>query len=125
MSISFIITTFNIHNYVGTCLASVARVARGGDEVIVVDDGSDDGTVEVIRSFAERKEFPRDVQFRPVYLGTNTMGGVGIGANIGMAEATRDTVFFVDGDDWIQPEGFRRARALGDASDRHPVHELP
>lgn len=111
MSISFIITTFNIRDYVGTCLDSVARVARGGDEVIVVDDGSDDGTVEAIRSFAEQTGFPADVSFRPVYLGTNTMGGVGIGANIGMAEATRDTIFFVDGDDWIQPEGFQRARA--------------
>ena len=111
MTISFIITTFNIRDYVVTCLDSVARVARGGDEVIVVDDGSDDGTVEAIRSFAEQTGFPADVSFRPVYLGTNTMGGVGIGANIGMAEATRDTIFFVDGDDWIQPEGFQRARA--------------
>lgn len=111
MSISFIITTYNIRPYIDTCLASVAEVALGGDEVIVVDDGSDDGTVEAIRLFAQHSGFGTDVVFKPVYLGANTMGGVGIGANIGMAEATRDTIFFVDGDDWIEAAGFRRARA--------------
>lgn len=111
MSISFIITTYNIRPYIETCLASVAKVAQSGDEVIVVDDGSDDGTVEALQAFAAEIGFAAGVEFRPVYLGANTMGGVGIGANIGMSEATRGTIFFVDGDDWIEAEGFRRARA--------------
>ncbi|WP_182911492.1 glycosyltransferase family 2 protein [Paracoccus sp. JM45] len=111
MSISFIVTTYNIEPYISRCLQSVAGVAIAGDEVIVIDDGSDDGTVEAVRTFIDQAGFGADIAVRPVYLGTNTMGGVGIGANIGLAEATKDTVFFVDGDDWIEPEGFRRARA--------------
>lgn len=111
MPISFIITTYNIRPYIEACLASVAKIAQGGDEVIVVDDGSDDRTVEAVQAFSAEIGFAAGVEFRPVYLGVNTMGGVGIGANIGMSEATRGTIFFVDGDDWIEEEGFRRARA--------------
>lgn len=111
MSISFIVTTYNIRPYIERCLQSVAQVARPGDEVILIDDGSDDGTLEIVQAFAALRPFAENVAFRPIYLGTNTMGGVGIGANIGLAEATRETVFFVDGDDRIDPEGFVRARA--------------
>ena len=111
MAISFIITTYNILPYIERCLTSVAQVARPGDEVIVVDDGSDDGTVEAIEGFSTGAGFPDGVDFRPLHLGANTIGGVGIGGNIGLSEASRDTVFFVDGDDWIDQTGFTRARA--------------
>lgn len=110
MTISFVITTYNVAPYVEQCLSSVAEIAEAGDQVIIVDDGSDDGTVELIAAFADANSFAQGVEFSPIYLGSNTMGGVGIGANIGLQEATRETVFFVDGDDWIDPDGFRRAR---------------
>lgn len=110
-TISFIITTYNIAPYIERCLASVAQIARPGDEVIIVDDGSGDGTDGIVRDFAATSGFGPGVEYRPVFLGTNTFGGVGIGGNIGLSEATRDTVFFVDGDDWVDVGGFNRARA--------------
>lgn len=111
MPISFIITSYNIRAYVEDCLRSVAEVATRGDQVILVDDGSNDGTVEIIQSYVQDAGLDPEIEFRPIFLGVNTIGGVGIGANIGLKEANRDTVFFVDGDDWIEPRGFRRARA--------------
>ncbi len=111
MTISFIITTYNILPYLERCLQSVADVASIGDEVILVDDGSDDGTAARVLAFAEEGRFASGVAFRPICLGANTFGGVGIGANIGLTEARCDTVFFVDGDDWIDAVGFNRARA--------------
>lgn len=109
MPISFIVTSYNIAPYLGRCLDSLAQVALDGDQIVLVDDGSTDDSPTILRDFAASP--PRGVAVKLVLLGTNTIGGVGIGGNIGMAEATRDTVFFVDGDDWINPEGFRRARA--------------
>lgn len=111
MAISFIITTYNITPYIAQCLDSVAEVARPGDEVIVVDDGSSDGTAEVVEQFIQDCGFGDGVGCKPIYLGTNTIGGVGIGANIGLSEANCDTIFFVDGDDWLDVDGFNRARA--------------
>ena len=111
MAISFIITTYNILPYIGRCLESVVAVARQGDEVIVVDDGSSDGTAEHVQAFLAQNRFAKGVRLKPIYLGANTMGGVGIGANIGLGAASCDTIFFVDGDDWIDVRGFDKARA--------------
>ena len=111
MAISFIITTYNVLPYIQRCLESVAAVVQPGDEVILVDDGSNDGTVEQVQAFVNATPFPKEVAFHPIYLGTNTFGGVGIGANIGLTKASCDTIFFVDGDDWIDPPGFAKARA--------------
>lgn len=109
MAISFIVTTYNVAPYLPQCLNSLAEVALDGDQIILVDDGSTDDSAEILSHFAAHP--PEGVDIQRILLGTNTIGGVGIGANIGLAEATRDTVFFVDGDDWIDADGFRRARA--------------
>ena len=114
MRLSFIVTSYNILPYIDTCLDSVAAVARPGDRVIVVDDGSDDGTAERVEARLAAG-LGEGVQVQPVLLGTNTIGGVGIGGNIGLSEALADPecdgIFFVDGDDWLEPAGFAAARA--------------
>lgn len=110
MNISFIITTYNIETYIGRCLESVLEVATAGDEIIVVDDGSSDGTPQVVTDILKGKNVPDRVEVQTLFLGENTMGGVGIAGNIGIDKATKDCVFFVDGDDWLDADGFRYAR---------------
>ncbi len=110
MNISFIITTYNIEAYIGRCLESVLEVATAGDEIIVVDDGSSDSTPQIVTDVLEGENCPDRVEIQTLFLGENTMGGVGIAGNIGMDKATKDCVFFVDGDDWLDAEGFRYAR---------------
>lgn len=111
VTISFVVTSYNIQPYLSRCLRSLANVARPGDEVIIIDDGSTDGSAELISSGLEPFNFDFGVSLQLVCLGTNTIGGVGIPANIGLSLATKEIVFFVDGDDWIIPDGFNRARA--------------
>jgi len=110
MSISFIVTSYNIENYIFQCLKSVAACALAQDEIIVIDDGSSDATTDKIRAFIDGENLPSGVEIHPIYLGINTPGGVGIAANIGLDMAHRDTVFFVDGDDWLNPETFNHCR---------------
>lgn len=110
MNISFIITTFNIKPYILECLQSLRPCLRSGDQVILVDDGSTDGTDEVVRDFVRDEGLGAGIRWTPIWLGTNTIGGVGIPANIGLDHVERDTVFFVDGDDYMIPEAFLTAR---------------
>ncbi len=115
MKISFIITSYNVAPYIGQCLDSLMGCLRPGDEVILVDDGSTDRSDDLAeKRFA--KGFGPDVGTRLILLGTNTIGGVGIPANIGLSHATGDAVFFVDGDDWMEPAGFKAARVVFDAT---------
>ncbi|MFT3691455.1 glycosyltransferase family 2 protein [Paenirhodobacter sp.] len=110
MGISFIVTTFNIAPYIAQCLESLASCTRPGDQVIIVDDGSTDETEEIVRQFLDGAGFGPGVRVTPVWLGTNTFGGVGIPGNIGLDMVECDSVFFVDGDDYLIPEAFRAAR---------------
>jgi len=115
VTISFIITSYNIEPYIRQCLDSLRPCLSEGDQVILVDDGSTDGTERVVRDFIDEIGFGNKVRWTPVWLGSNTVGGVGIGGNIGMDHAECDTLFFVDGDDYMIPEGFREARRAYEA----------
>ncbi len=110
MNVSFIITSYNIAPYIETCLNSLIPCLRAGDEVIVVDDGSKDDTPDLVQAFFETAELPDGVAVVPVFLGANTFGGVGIAANVGLDHASREAVFFVDGDDWLNGAVFNRCR---------------
>ncbi|WP_417809369.1 glycosyltransferase family 2 protein [Thioclava sp.] len=109
--ISFIVTTYNIESYIQKCLTSLSMVVRPGDQVILIDDGSTDATEIIIREFSKDTGFIGGVEVNYIFLGANTFGGVGIAGNIGLREASRNTVFFVDGDDWLDGDAFREARS--------------
>lgn len=110
MSFSFIVTSYNIEDYIGTCLDSLRPCLQPGDQLILVDDGSSDHTPEEITDWLEQNAPLEGVEVCPIFLGANTEGGVGIPANIGLQEVRRAAVFFVDGDDWLNADGFRAAR---------------
>ncbi|MFG6179544.1 glycosyltransferase family 2 protein [Halomonas sp. THAF12] len=101
--ISVIVTTYNIEKYIEQCLESVVGQTFKELEIIVVDDGSSDGTKEVINRIAER-----DARVVPVLLPENTPGGVAVAANIGMSRASGEYIGFVDGDDWCEPFMFEK-----------------
>lgn len=112
MRTTFIVTAFDILPYIDRCLASVAACTRPGDRVLVVDDGSGDGTAGHLERSLGAHLGAAEAEL--IALGTNTFGGVGIAANTGLFHALADpaceAVFFVDGDDWLEPAGFAACR---------------
>lgn len=101
--LSVIVTAYNIENYLAQCLDSVVGQTLDDIEIIVVDDGSTDGTVQIIRNYAER-----DNRIRPILFQENTIGGVASAANAGLDMATGDYVGFADGDDICDTDMFRK-----------------
>jgi len=109
--LSIIVTAYNVAGYLGPCLDGILGQTLGDIEVIVVDDGSTDGTWEIVETRAAA-----DGRVRPVRFEENTPGGVGPAANAGLALATGDFIGFADGDDLYDPQMFA---TLYDAAVRH------
>ncbi|MDE4175254.1 glycosyltransferase [Phaeobacter sp. PT47_59] len=114
MKFSFVVTAYNIEDYIGPCLDSLAPCLRPGDQLIVVDDGSGDGTCDEILNRLACLE-GRGIELCPIFLGANTHGGVGIPANVALTEVRGEALFFVDGDDLMEAAGFLAARQTYEA----------
>lgn len=93
--ISVIVPAYNIAEYLPRCLDSILNQTYSNLEVIVISDGSTDGTNEVIKEYAEK-----DSRVVPVFK-ENT--GVSDTRNKGLEIAKGDFIGFVDGDDYIEP----------------------
>ena len=106
MKISVVIPAYNAEKHIARAIESVLSQTRPADEVIVVDDGSIDGTADVIRSFGER-----------VILIQQENAGASIARNAGIQAATGDWIAFLDGDDEWLPE---KLKLQSDHLQRHP-----
>ena len=98
--ISIIIPAYNIERELPATLDNVLAQPYEKLEIIVVDDGSGDGTAAVIDDYAAR--FPN---IRAIH---KENGGVTSARLRGVEEATGDWIGFVDGDDLIAPEMYQR-----------------
>jgi len=103
--ISVIIPAFNAEAFVGETLASVGRQTYRNIEVVVVDDGSTDGTAEIVEAEARR-----DGRFR---LLRQAHKGVAAARNLAIAESAGEYIAPLDADDIWHPENLeRQARCL-------------
>ena len=94
---SVVIPLYNKENAVATTLRSVLRQTRPPDELIIVDDGSTDRSVEAVRRVidSERSEVP-------IRLIAQQNRGVSSARNRGAAEARSEFIAFLDADDeWL------------------------
>lgn len=107
---SAVVTAFQCEAFLGEALESVLGQTLPPDEVIVVDDGSTDGTPVVARSFGRRVR----VVSRP-------NGGPGAARNTGLAEARGLWIAFLDGDDaWTED----KTRLQLETAAQHPSAAL-
>lgn len=92
--VSVIIPVYNAKKFLCRCLDSVLGQSYGDIEVVAVNDGSTDGSYDVLKSYAGN-----DGRLRIV---NQANGGVAVARNTGLANATGEYVLFVDADDWIE-----------------------
>jgi glycosyltransferase involved in cell wall biosynthesis len=89
--VSIIVPAYNAERFLPETLRSIQEQTFSRFQALVVDDGSVDGTVEVVRQFSASDRRIRLVQ-RP-------NGGVAAARNLGFAQSVGDFVAFIDADD--------------------------
>ena len=89
--VSVIMPAFNAERYLGTAVESVLRQTFADFELLIVDDGSSDGTVAAARAFAERDRRVRVLQ--------QANAGPGPARNRGFRAASGRLFAFLDSDD--------------------------
>lgn len=93
--ISVIIPVYNAAAYLDNCLESVLGQTYRNTEIVLINDGSTDGSGEICENWAQR-----DARIR-VYHKEN--GGASSARNAGLQEAKGDYIYFLDSDDRIVP----------------------
>ena len=93
--VSVIVPCYNVEKFLDDCLKSIEAQTYKNFEVIFVNDGSKDNTLQILKNFCEKKEncFVIDQQ--------NT--GLSGARNTGIAHAKGEFVYFMDSDDYIDP----------------------
>lgn len=94
--ISLIIPVYNAEKYLRRCLSSAAEQTWNDMEIIVVNDGSTDGSLEICREYQQK-----DSRFRIIDK-ENT--GVSDSRNQAIAAAEGTYLQFIDSDDWLTPD---------------------
>ena len=98
--ISVIIPVYNSAPYLKKGLDSVMNQTYRNLEIILVDDGSTDGSGAICDRYAER-----DVRAKVIH---QENAGVAAARNAGLDAAAGDYIGWVDSDDWIEPQMFER-----------------
>ena len=96
ISISIIVPVYNVAEYLPKCIESIKSQTMTDFEVICIDDGSTDNSLEILRGVA--KEDKRFVVL------TQENKGPGIARNVGISMAKGDYILFMDPDDWYPDE---------------------
>lgn len=94
--ISIIVPVFNVEAYLSRCLRSICGQTWHHLEIIVVDDGSTDNSLEICHELAR--------QDRRIRLIRQTNQGQSCARNAALQVATGEFIGFVDADDWIEPD---------------------
>lgn len=92
--ISIIIPVYNGEKYLEQCLNSICEQTYSDFEVIIINDGSTDGSQKILNSFQKK-----DTRFYSYQISNS---GVSKARNIGLAKATGKWITFVDCDDWLE-----------------------
>lgn len=91
--VSIIVPTYNVEMYLVECMESIVRQTLGDIEIICINDGSTDGSLDILKQYAAKDERIRLVD--------KENGGYGIGMNIGLDMATGEYIGIVEPDDFI------------------------
>lgn len=92
-SVSIVIPAYNAEKFITRCIASIVKCNFGDYEIIIVNDGSTDSTLNVIKREAEKNNKIK------IYSIDNS--GVAVARNCGIEHSSKKWITFVDADDYL------------------------
>ena len=97
IKISIIIPVYNTEQYIAQCLKSCTNQTadQNNYEIIVVNDGSTDNSLNVIKHFAQK--------YKNITIISQKNQKQGAARNNGLKIAKGEYIWFIDSDDWIEP----------------------
>jgi len=95
--VSIIVPVYNTAQYFRPCLDSAIGQTLQDIEIIVIDDASTDGSLQIIREYAQI-----DTRIKVIAFTANQ--GNGYGRNEGLRQAKGEYILFLDSDDWLEPD---------------------
>lgn len=97
--ISIIVPMYNSEKYIQRCLSSILAQTIENIEVLCIDDGSSDATVQICKN----------IQYTDnrIQIYEQTHQGVAAARNYGLRMAAKEYIGFVDSDDWVEPDMYK------------------
>lgn len=113
MDISVIIPVYNSSHSIERCLKSVLnQTSKSSLQIIVINDGSTDDTVDIVRRFIEREDVDN------IEIIDKPNGGAASARNVGLMAAKGDWIALLDSDDeWLPEKIERQLTVLNDHPD--------
>ena len=95
IKVSIIVPFYNVENYIEKCLKSLVNQTLEDIEILLVNDGSQDGTKEIAKQFVEK--YPNKI----IYLEKEN-GGLSDARNYAIPHAKGEYIAFLDSDDYVE-----------------------
>lgn len=98
--LSIIIPVYNVEKYIKKCLDSIKEQTMKDFEIIIVNDGAEDNSEEIIRKYQIQNESLKIRYFK------KENGGLASARNYGVKHAKGNYISFIDPDDYLEPNTF-------------------
>lgn len=93
-TVSIVVPIYNVENYLEKCINSIVDQTYRELEIILVDDGSKDGSPDICNNWKEK-----DSRIRVIH---KVNGGLSSARNAGLEVASGEYIMFEDSDDWLE-----------------------
>lgn len=98
MKISVIVPVYNAEKYISRCVDSILKQIYSDWELLLVDDGSKDGSLAILNDYAKK-----DCRIKVFH---QENAGAGAARNVGLDNAIGEYIVFIDSDDFVESDYF-------------------
>ena len=111
--LSVVVPIYNMENYLDRCMSTLLHQTRKPWEILLVDDGSTDGSAQLCDAYCQQYSFVKTIHKKN--------GGLSSARNAGIECASGQFITFPDPDDWTESDYFEKFTSLAETYDADMV----